>query len=89
MPKLEIHLQDGGDRDEEIHKWVDEFSMINGEFNKYHRRHRHHKEGIMEAINIFGEQARPILEQHILRDCGHIPNQKDYELEMVSFEGKQ
>lgn len=57
-----------------------------------HRAFRHHAEGIFEAEKIFGVVTTIILsdgtiksvptrvigEQHVIEDCGFIPNAKDY-----------
>lgn len=88
MPDITVHLRDTNNVGLEIHNWIDELANIGSEFNKFHRKYRHHKEGIEEAVKLFGEQAREIATIHILKDCGHIPNKIDYETGKVNREGK-
>lgn len=53
-----------GDEGREYHKWIDQYA-------KYGYRHRqvlHNKEGVEVGVNLFGEEARKHLEQHIKDD---------------------
>jgi hypothetical protein len=52
---------------EEVHLWLDEFAGSK-EYGMRHRRKRHHEEGIKEAVNLFGEEAREVARQHIISD---------------------
>lgn len=65
-----------GDDCEDVNRWLDEFSSIIG---PTHRFKRHHREGIREAQEIFGERGRKAATVHILRDCRNIPRKRDYE----------
>src|SRR5260370_42609754 len=80
MASLEQHKADCvkylGAPFEDVHKWIDEF------FSKYgpsHRRFRHHREGVQEARQLFGEAGAKAAIVHILRDCRNIPRKKDYD----------
>jgi hypothetical protein len=62
---------------ENVNHWMDEG------FRKYGPRHRflrHHWDGVAEAAQRFGGlDAAEAAIVHIIRDCGHIPNVRDYE----------
>lgn len=84
---------------EDIHEWIDglfdqkrfnEFCQtgVLGDFNPYeHRKHRHCKEAIEEAVEIFkGKYSediiRKVFESHIKEDYfGYYPSKKDFEKE--------
>jgi len=53
----------------EVHDFLDQFFR---KYGPYHRVFLHHKEGIKLVVGKFGEQARPVAEQHIMDDRGHI-----------------
>tara|TARA_R110002051_G_scaffold233966_2_gene295474 strand:+ start:161 stop:508 length:348 start_codon:yes stop_codon:yes gene_type:complete len=69
-----------------IHSWFDETK--NGFAYPVHRAIRHHAEGIGWCIDTFGRKlllstgkeipVRYVAEQHIMEDCGWIPNMKDW-----------
>lgn len=70
-----------------IHDWFDETKHWLP--NWKHRLFRHHCMGIHEALQRFGPTLirksdgvqvplRPILEQHIIEDCGIIPTPQDW-----------
>lgn len=85
-----------GVRAEEIHRWIDGFFDYNGEehsdtmadgveFDPYsHRRFRHCKEALTEAISEFGDrytlqQIKNVLETHIRDDYhGYLPTRADF-----------
>jgi hypothetical protein len=52
---------------EQVHRWLDEFAGAPG-IGMKHRRKRHHKAGIREAIKLFGEPAGQAARQHIISD---------------------
>lgn len=52
---------------EEVHLWLDEFAG-KPPYGMRHRRVRHHKAGIREAIKLFGEDAGPVARKHIESD---------------------
>jgi hypothetical protein len=73
-----------------IHEWFDATKAWIPDIR--HRALRHHAEGIFECEQKFGVTipvtlndgtvkqvpTRVIAEQHVLEDCGFIPNAKDY-----------
>ena len=73
-----------------IHNWFDETKSWIPDVR--HRAFRHHAEGIFECEKIFGVSIKITLEsghikevpvrvlgeQHVMEDCGFIPNAKDY-----------
>ena len=68
MPKFEEHCKISkdqfGEEGKQYHKWIDSYA-------KYGYRHRqvlHNKEGIEVGVQLFGEDARKHLEQHIRDD---------------------
>jgi hypothetical protein len=81
MASLEQHTSDSvrflGEPFENVNRWMDEFFA---RYGPLHRKVRHHREGIEEAREIFGDRAALAAAIHILRDCRHIPRKQDYEL---------
>ena len=70
----------------EIHKWLDEYAGSE-QYGMRHRKIRHHRSGINEAIRIFGDEAKSPATQHIISDLkeegwtenDHFPeNEEDY-----------
>jgi len=61
----------------EVHAWLDEFFMTKGPF---HRKIRHHIEGIEEVRKIWGDDAAKAAELHIKSDMFGlpVPHQTDY-----------
>jgi hypothetical protein len=84
MASLSQHNKDCsrflGESFEDVNKWIDEYFSLYG---PTHRKFRHHREGIEEARELFGERAATAAAIHILRDCRHIPRKQDYELGYV------
>ncbi len=86
-----------GLRAEDIHRWIDGFFDFNGEghhetmareleFDPYsHRRFRHCKEALSEAIQEFGDkytsqQIKDVFETHVRDDYhGYLPSKADFE----------
>jgi len=86
-----------GVRAEDIHKWIDGFFDHNGsdhslrmasnmDYDPYdHRRFRHCKEALSEAIKEFGgqytnQQIKDVFETHIRDDyAGYLPSRADFE----------
>src|SRR5277367_3885847 len=69
---------------ENVNRWMDDY------FNQYgptHRKFRHHREGIEEARQIFGDRAATAAAIHVLRDCRQIPRKQDYDLGYVDALG--
>jgi hypothetical protein len=63
---------------------MDEFFAVDG---PYHRKHRHHREGVAEARSLFGSLGEKAATIHILRDCRHIPSERDYRMGFVDALG--
>jgi hypothetical protein len=73
-----------GESFENVNIWMDEYFA---QYGPTHRRFRHHREGIEQARELFGEQGAVAAAIHILRDCRHIPRKEDYELGRVDALG--
>lgn len=75
-------LQLFGNRYEEVHKWLDEYATNYPHSEMYkHRKYRHHKEGVEEARERFGELEAKAAEDHIRCDCeGELPTKEDYNI---------
>jgi hypothetical protein len=56
-----------GDEFECVHVWLDELAGKPG-IGMKHRKFRHHKEGVRQVENIFGEAAAQTAFQHIKSD---------------------
>ncbi len=71
-----------GQRYENIHNWLDEFMVKYPPPERFkHRKHRHHKEGIEEAKEIFGDIGALVAEQHIRLDNeSMLPSKADYKI---------
>jgi hypothetical protein len=65
-----------GESFDDVNRWIDEYFSQHG---PTHRKFRHHREGIEEARDLFGDRAAFAAAIHILRDCRHIPRKRDYE----------
>ncbi|MDI6797287.1 MAG: hypothetical protein QMD09_10095 [Desulfatibacillaceae bacterium] len=68
---FEQHCQESlklfGDRYEYVHRWLDEF-MGSQQYGMRHRRIRHHKAGIRQAVLLFGPDAGQVARRHIMSD---------------------
>jgi hypothetical protein len=88
MASLEQHKRDSvqflGSDFEDVHRWLDGCFR---EFGPLHRHARHHRQGIEEAGEIFGEAGAKAALLHILRDCRHVPAKSDYETGYVDALG--
>jgi len=58
-----------------VHRWLDEFAKQD---LSNHRRARHHKDGINEVKNLWGEEAAKVAEQHIMDDMGGFVPEADW-----------
>lgn len=80
MALLTVHEQDCrrllGRPFREVHLFLDEFHAEEG---PTHRRHRHHREGLAEVRDRWGELAAQAARLHIIRDCGWVPPARAYE----------
>ena len=79
MASLTQHMRDCrsflGVDCEDVNRWMDECFL---EFGPQHRFKRHHREGVEEAFKRFGAVGRQAAIVHIIRDCRHLPSQRDY-----------
>jgi len=73
-----------GDDFEKVNRWMDELFAVYG---PYHRKMRHHTEGIEQARSLFGDEGASAAAIHILRDCRHIPRREDYDSGIVDALG--
>jgi hypothetical protein len=65
-----------GESFENVNRWMDEYFA---QYGPLHRRFRHHREGVEQARELFGERGALAAAIHIIRDCRHIPRKEDYE----------
>ena len=56
-----------------VHRWLDEYAKIYWPL-MVHRIHRHHKSGIEEIRQKWGDEAAKAAEIHIQKDEGDIPS---------------
>lgn len=81
MAQFEEHCKDClrllGNRCEEVNHWMDGLFWKLGPM---HRCGRHHTRGVKEAGELFGELGRKAALVHILKDCGHIPTARQWEI---------
>jgi len=61
-----------------VHKWLDAMASEYG--LEYHRKVRHHKQGIEKVREMWGDEAAKAAELHIASDYGgsFIPDEYDY-----------
>jgi len=55
-----------------IHQWLDEYAGVYWPA-KVHRVHRHHRDGVEEIRNKWGNEAAKAAEIHIIKDEGCVP----------------
>jgi hypothetical protein len=67
-----------GERYENVNRWMDELFKKHG---PRHRRFRHCWAGVREARQLFGEGGAKAAIVHIVRDCGAVPRERDYDEE--------
>lgn len=79
MAKFEEHCNDCekilGNRHEDVNRWIDELFR---QYGPEHRRHRHCWTGVREAEEKFGLEGAKAAIVHIVRDCGRVPLQREY-----------
>jgi hypothetical protein len=73
-----------GESFESVNRWIDEYFV---QYGPNHRKFRHHREGIEQARDLFGDRGAVAAAIHILRDCRHIPRKQDYEFGYVDALG--
>jgi len=80
MAKFEEHCADCerllGNKHEEVNRWMDELFR---EYGADHRRHRHCWSGVRQAKHLYGEDGAKAAIVHIVRDCGGVPHERDYD----------
>ena len=81
MAHFTEHCQDCmrelGDEFQYVHHWLDELFPLLG---AYHRKIRHHAEGVEIVRNKWGDLAADAAIIHIKKDnCGRVPNKIEYE----------
>ena len=84
MPSREQHCSEdlaiGLSREyPEIHKLLDQFAHYpDMKFLREHRKFLHHQEGIDYVTMRYGHEAGLAAKQHVISDCGHVPNAVNY-----------
>jgi hypothetical protein len=82
MAKSEEHCRDCerilGNKHEDVNRWMDELFR---QYGPKHRKHRHCWAGVREAQRLFGDEGAKAAIVHIVRDCGSVPRQRDYDEE--------
>lgn len=85
MPSLETHCEADvlhlklSRSYPEVHGLLDQFAHYpDMDFLKEHRKFLHHREGIDYVRARYGEEAYEAAKQHVIDDCGHIPDMVDY-----------
>jgi hypothetical protein len=76
----------------EVHRWLDAFAGTKA-YGYRPRKKRHHEAGIRQAIELFGEDARPVARQHIITDlkdegwteAAHVPRDEHEYVKMSLF----
>ena len=73
-----------------VHRWLDEFAKQDLPF---HRRARHHKQGVEEVRKLWGDEAALVAEQHIGDDMadygGIVPDADWYDKNWVENDPKK
>lgn len=63
----------------EVNRRIDQFAHFPREVTLMrHRKFLHHKEGIEYFELQYGMVGGSAARQHVMEDCGHIPNATDY-----------
>jgi hypothetical protein len=62
-----------------VHRWLDEYAR-KGYPKEVHRKFRHHREGIEEVRKMWGDEAARAAELHITKDCGYVPDRKEWDV---------
>lgn len=79
MASLTEHCQDClkqlGHEFKEVHLWLDEYFKYDQTIK--HRILRHHKEGVEEVRQRWGDQAARAAELHIIMDIGKVLSKND------------
>ena len=73
----------------EVHALLDQFAHFpDMNFLTRHRKFLHHEEGIEYIRMAYGEEAAISARQHIIDDCGKVPNAIDYYLGTLDTFGR-
>ena len=67
-----------GDRWEVVHHWLDEYAKTYWP-SMVHRVHRHHREGVHEIREKWGDEAAEAAEIHIIKDEGAVLSKDEIE----------
>lgn len=80
MAHFEQHCKDCelilGNRFEHVNRWIDELFATHG---PKHRRFRHCWHGVRKAQEVWGRDGAKAAIVHIVRDCGAVPHERDYD----------
>jgi hypothetical protein len=86
MAKFDEHCLDCerllGNRHEDVNRWMDEFFRTHG---PKHRRFRHCWHGVRQAEMQFGLEGAQAAIIHIVRDCGRVPRERDYDIDVMGL----
>lgn len=80
MAKFEQHCHDCnvllGAKHEDVNRWMDSMFWKKG---AAHRRYYHHLTGVRKAQELFGLDGAKAAVVHIVRDCGRVPREREYD----------
>lgn len=95
MSELKVHEEQCrrvfGQPFTEVHQFLDQYNDANGHpFTAHlHRRHLHHRGGLLTVAKKFGMRAVLPARIHILEDClGYLPEETDYDDGVVDDYGR-
>lgn len=75
---------------EKVNREIDQFAHFpNYDTLSRHRKFLHHKEGIEYFGLVYGDVGSLAAREHILQDCGHVPDMADYILGGVDEYGNR
>lgn len=76
MPHPDVHCAETekrfGKPYREVHEWLDAFAFTPGLGGVAHRKKRHHLQGIIEAGNLWGDEAADVARYHIQMDLDQV-----------------
>lgn len=80
MAQFEQHCKDCqiilGKKFEDVNRWLDSMFWKRG---AGHRRYYHHLTGVRKAQELFGPGGAKAAVVHIVRDCGRVPRDREYD----------
>ena len=87
MGDFEQHCRDCkrllGDPHEAVHLWIDKAFEKHG---PAHRRLLHHTNGVRKAAGMFSRDGVRAVIAHIVRDCGEVPREREYDVPKEGIE---